>query len=406
MSAKRIAVIGSGVIGVATAWMLARRGHHVTLIDRRAAPGRGTSAGNAAQLSYAYGDAMASPSLLAHLPAIVAGRDPAFRVTWSLDPHFLLWGTRFLLNAGAGRWWQNTTAILDLAELSRTELATLSAEVDLSFSFRIAGKLHLHADATSLDAARPTVARKTARGLVQKILDPEAARAVEPALAAYQGALAGAIYTPDDAVGDAAAFCRELGAHLVRGYGVRTLFDHAVSGLVIRTGRLAALRFRDRDDLAVDAAVLAAGPEAVALARHVPEAQAIWPVRGYSLTRSAPAGALSVSLTDVARKLAFARIGDQVRVAGLADIAPRGGSFDAARCRDLQQAAEAVFPGLFTDVPDSGRWSGERPMTPSSRPIIGPARRVPGLWLNIGHGMLGWTLALGSARRLSDAMDS
>ncbi|HSI40260.1 MAG TPA: FAD-dependent oxidoreductase [Xanthobacteraceae bacterium] len=404
MKRKTIAVIGAGVVGVSTAYILARQGHDVVLVDSRAEPGRGASAGNAAQLSYAYGDAMASPALLRHLPSIALGCDPAFRVTWSLDPHFLIWGVQFLLNAGTGPWWSNTAHILDLAEASRREMANLLAEVDLDFSYRVAGKLHLYPDAAAFAAARPTVERKRARGLSQTMMTRAEASVVEPALDRFAGAIAGVIHTPHDAVGDAAAFCRGLGDHLVRHYGVTTLFDHHVTGFTRHNGRLHAVRFRDRDERPVDLAVIAAGPQVGSLLRDVPEAQAIWPVRGYSLTLPAPVDAPSVSLTDVKRKLAFARIGDRFRVAGLADVAPRGGGFDAARCQVLERAAQEVFPDLFAPTSEAWRWSGERPMTPSSRPLIGPSRRIAGLYLNIGHGMLGWTLALGTARRLADMM--
>ncbi|MDQ0513240.1 FAD-dependent oxidoreductase [Ancylobacter amanitiformis] len=402
MSRRRIAVIGAGVVGVSTAYGLARQGHDVILVDARAEPGRGASAGNAAQLSYAYGDAMASPALLRHLPAIALGRDPAFRVTWSLDPHFLIWGVRFLANAGSARWWSNTAHILDLAEVSRREMASLLAEVDLSFSYRMAGKLHLYASAAGLDAMRPTVQRKRERGLAQNLLSRAEATLIEPALEAFEGAVIGAVHTPQDAVGDCAEYCRGLTAHLVRHYGITTLFDHTVTGFARKGRRLHAVQFRDRDALPVDLAVVAAGPQALNLLRDLPEAQAIWPVRGYSLTLPAPAGTPSVSLTDVSRKLAFARIGDRFRVAGLADIAPRGGRFDEARCEALEKTARSVFPHLFNHTSEVCRWSGERPMTPSSRPLIGRSRLTAGLYYNIGHGMLGWTLALGTARRLVD----
>ncbi len=386
---------------MSTAYVLAKQGYDVVLIDGRAQPGRGASAGNAAQLSYAYGDAMASPSLLRHLPAIAAGKDPAFRVGWNLDPDFLTWGLRFLLNAGDRRWWSNTAHILDIAEQSRAEMAGLLKEVDLSFSYRVAGKLHLYGDEVSLAAARPTIERKRARGLVQSVLSKAEAIAVEPALALFEGRIAGAIHTPADAVGDAAVFCRTLMEHLVERYGVRSMLGHQVVGFAQNAGRVRAVRFRDREDLPVDLAVVAGGPEVLTLVRDVPEARAIWPVRGYSLTVPMPKGAPSISLTDVARKLAFALIGDRFRVAGLADVGPRGRGFDAARFEFLELSARRVFPTLFATGVHGDRWSGERPMTPSSRPLIQRSRRLAGLYLNIGHGMLGWTLALGAARRIA-----
>ena len=163
MAPRQIAVVGAGVVGVATAYILARSGHRVTLIDARPGPGEGASMGNAAQLSWAYGDAMASPSFIRHLPGIALGRDPSFRIEWQLDPGFFLWGLRFVLNGLESRWWANTAAILALAEQSRQELASLLAETDLPFSYRVAGKLHLYPDRASFDAARSTVAKNRAR---------------------------------------------------------------------------------------------------------------------------------------------------------------------------------------------------------------------------------------------------
>lgn len=402
MQPKNIAVIGAGVIGVATAYMLAKAGHRVMLVDARSGPGEGTSLGNAAQLSWAYGDAMASPALRRHLPAIALGRDPAFRVQWQADPGFWLWGLRFLLNTSASRYWANTTAALTLAQESMRELEILQADAALAFHYRAAGKLHLYPDAKSVEAARQAVEEKRRLGFVQELIDRDAATQIEPALAHYAGEIAGAIYTPGDAVGDANAFCRVLTEHIVRQYGVVTLFGRGVSGLTISKGRVTAVRFFDRPSLPVDNVVAATGAASGRLGQLLPEARSVRPVRGYSLTIARPAEAPLVSLTDVRRKLAFASIGDRFRVAGLADIVKIGRGYDDERFSALHEAADAVFPGMFSATPAILRWSGERPMTPHSMPIIAPSRRIAGLFLNLGHGGLGWTLALGSARRLAD----
>ncbi|HWU63787.1 MAG TPA: FAD-dependent oxidoreductase [Ensifer sp.] len=397
-----VAVIGAGVVGVSTAYVLARRGYRVTLIDAADAPGTGASAGNAAQLSWAYGDAMASPALIRNLPRIMLGRDPAFRIAWQADPDFLIWGLRFLANATPRRWWANTSAILDLAAVSRQELATLLRETGIAFDYRLAGKLHLYNDAASFVAARATVDRKNALGLDQRMLSREDAEDIEPALRHYQSEIAGAVYTPGDALGDAAAYCRALTNYLVREYAVTTLLAHRVCGFRTVKGRLRAIRFLDRDEFAVDLAVLAAGPGAPVLAREVPEARAIRPVRGYSLTIPLAEGLPRVSLTDVKRKLAFAAIGDRFRVAGLADITAVGAGFDRKRFGALRTAASSVLPEFQVASSDDVIWSGERPTTPSSQPIICASRRTRGLYMNIGHGMLGWTLALGSARKMAE----
>jgi len=399
-----IGVIGAGVVGVSSAYLLARAGHSITLIDAEMAPGRGASAANAGQLSWAYGDAMASPALLRHLPAIVAHRDPAFRVRLRLDADFLRWGLRFLANAPARRWWKNTSAILQLAEESRREMAMLLAETDLAFDYRVAGKLHLYPDAPSLAAARPTVERKRQMGLDQRMLSRAEAEVVEPALKTYQGEIAGAVYTPDDALGDAAAFCRQLTDLMVRRSAVSTAFGRRVVGFERHAGRLSAIRFADCEPLPVDAAIVTAGPLIRTLTSALPEARAIQPVAGYSLTVPWTKAAPRVSLTDVKRKLAFAAIGDRFRVAGLADIVAPGSGFAPDRFAILQQTARAVLPDCFGQAEWALRWSGERPMTPASHPIIAPSRKIRGVYVNAGHGMLGWTLALGSARRLAEML--
>jgi D-amino-acid dehydrogenase len=398
----RIAVIGAGVIGVSSAYLLAKAGHEVTLIDAASEPGSGASAGNAAQLSWAYGDAMASPGLLKHLPAIALGRDPAFRIRWQLDPDFLLWGLRFLANAPFSRWWSNTQSILKLAAESRRELTLLLAETGLSFDYRLAGKLHLYPDQRSFAAAQSAVLRKTALGFEQRMLSRAEAQEIEPALARYQGEIAGAVYTPGDALGDAAGFCRQLTHYIAQHYQVSLLFNRKVAGFARKADRLTAVRFDDREELEIDAAVVAAGPQVRLLAAELPEVRPVRPVRGYSLTLQRTGAAPAVSLTDVKRKLAFASIGDRFRVAGLADIERPGAGFDPARFEALRSAAADVMPDLFHGGVVLMRWSGERPMTPSSRPIIGASAVLKGVYINTGHGMLGWTLALGSARKMVD----
>lgn len=398
----RIAVIGAGVVGVATAYLLAKAGHDIVLIDAADGPAREASAGNAAQLSWAFGDAMASPSLIRHLPAIVQGRDPAFRIGWRADPDFLAWGLRFLANATARRWWRNTCDILQLADESRQALATLIGETGISFDYRRAGKLHLYASAEALKDARPIVERKKQLGFDQSLLTRGEAEAIEPDLSSYRGPIAGAIWTPGDALGDAAVFSSELTRLMAARHGVEMRFGRKVVGFEAPGGRLTGVRFADCDPLAIEAAVVTAGSMIHTLGAALPEARSIQPVRGYSLTVRWRPGMPKISLTDVKRKLAFATIGTRFRVAGLADVVRRDAGFDPARFDALRSAAKAVLPSCFEDGAEERCWSGERPMTPSSRPIIAPSRRITGLYVNAGHGMLGWTLALGSAGRLRD----
>jgi D-amino-acid dehydrogenase len=295
---------------------------------------------------------------------------------------------------------------LKLAAESRRELTLLLAETGLSFDYRLAGKLHLYPDQRSFAAAQSAVLRKTALGFEQRMLSRAEAQEIEPALARYQGEIAGAVYTPGDALGDAAGFCRQLTHYIAQHHRVSLLFGRKVAGFARKADRLTAVRFDDREELEIDAAVVAAGPQVRLLAAELPEVRPVRPVRGYSLTMQRTAAAPTVSLTDVKRKLAFASIGDRFRVAGLADIERPGAGFDPARFEALRSAAADVMPDLFHGGVVLMRWSGERPMTPSSRPIIGASEVLKGVYINTGHGMLGWTLALGSARRMVDLIGS
>lgn len=399
---RHVAVIGSGVVGVSTAYALARLGYRITLIDAHAEPGLGASAGNAAQLSYAFGDAMASPALLRNLPAIVAGRQSAIRVKIEMDPDFLKWGLAFMRNMSSRRWSRNTGRVLAIALRSRELMQALVRDVAMDFSYRVAGKLHIYENGSDFHTGKRGITLKQRSGFAQQALTAEEAFELEPALRAFSSPVAGAIFTPLDAVGDAAAFCCELTRHLRDAHSVTCIFGAQVRDLAINRGRVAGVVLRDRRPIECDAAVLATGAESSAFANVDSQTRRVWPIRGYSYTIPAPVGAPMVSLSDTARKIVFARIGDRMRVAGLADIGARGRGFDCLRFAELVKLAHQAAPTLApAEVMPDAAWSGERPATPDSVPIIEKSRSVSGLYLNIGHGMLGWTLALGSAAQVA-----
>lgn len=397
-----LAVIGAGVVGVCTAYELVRAGHEVTLIDRNTGPSQGTSARNGAQLSYAYSDALASPSLLSHFPEILLGHDPAYRVRLQADPEFLIWGLRFLLNAGQSRFLDNTRHLLGMAAASQSALAELLGRHHLQFDYAVAGKMILYATPEAFAGSRPGCALKTGLGFPLERLNRDEATVIEPALTAYRDPIAGVVYSPQDAVGQPHLFCEQLIAVMQRQYGLNLRLGQSVERIDAKPGRDARLRLSAGETLVVSAAVICTGQTA-GLARRLVAPGASWPVQGYSLTVPALVDAMRVSITDVKRKTVFARISDQIRIAGIADIGSRNCTFQPERLEALRQSASEAFGGCYDVGPDATLepWTGARPMTPSSRPIIRRDSRT-GLYLNLAHGALGWTLALGSAAKVAE----
>lgn len=397
-SLPNVIVIGAGVVGVATAYALARSGVAVTLVDRELAPGRGTSFANGAQLSYLYTDALANPGLLKRVPGLLLGLEPAFRLQPSLDPGYLWWLLRFLRNATPARFRANTLAGLQLGLESRAAMAALLAAHPLDFGHAVSGKLHVHDSASSLAGAAQLVALKRQHGAEQELLSPAEACAVEPALHSRSGSFVGAVYTPQDAVGDPFRFCVELLALLVHSYGVKARLGATVDDVDL-TPWQAQVRLRSGEILAADHVVVCAGAESGKLLASHGLRSALQPMKGYSFTVPCGSAAPKVSITDVARKLVFCQLEGRLRVAGLAELGNVDRKVDPTRLDYLVATAREALP-MAADYTQVGQgWAGLRPMTPSSLPLVQQLR--PRLAVNMGHGMLGWTFAMGSAERLA-----
>lgn len=395
----RIAVVGAGVVGVATSYMLCKAGHSVTLIDRNGKPGEGVSRRNGAQLSYAYGDALASPGLLAVIPEILAGRDPAYRFRLQADPEFLIWGLRFLGSCLSSRFEANTRYLLEMAEHTRQMLQELLSEFSLSFDYDVAGKMLIYPSEVSFEKGARVRAMKKAMGFRLEELDRTAATRIEPALDAYRDTISRVVYCPDDAVGRPDRFCETLVEGLVRRYGLRRHLGREARRIRSRNGAVTGLIFATDDPIDCDAVVVATGYETGLLPFMDRPRGGLWPIQGYSFTAQATKRSMRVSITDVKRKLVFARIGEELRVAGLADIGARQVAFDPQRFDSLKSSSMEAFVDAFQLIADGKPWTEGRPCTPSSRPIVRPGS-LSGLYLNLGHGGLGWTLCLGSAATL------
>ncbi|SNS33672.1 D-amino-acid dehydrogenase [Sphingomonas laterariae] len=397
-----ILVLGAGVVGVATAYALARRGYSVILVDREEGPGRGTSFANGAQLSYAYTDALAQPALLRKLPAMVLGLDPAFRFRMGVDPGFLRWSLAFLRNCTDARFSANTLAALRIGLESRLALHALQERHSLDFGHAMPGKMHLYRDPAAFARAAEVVSLKGDAGIEQHLLSPAEAMGIEPALA-NAGPLAGVLWTPADEVGDPHLFCRAM-LELLRGsYGVRAEFGFSASHLR-EDGDAVHVSDPSGQVISARAAVICLGAGAPHFLARFGIRAPVRPMKGYSFTAPVGPRAPSVSLTDASRKIVFCRLGDQMRVAGLAELGNWSTGVDANRLNALVDSARAAMPDAADyDAAGTG-WAGLRPMTPNSLPIIARARA--NLYLNIGHGMLGWTFAMGSAERTAALIET
>lgn len=401
-SGRGAIVLGAGVVGVATAYALASRGLEVTIVDRDEGPGRGTSFANGAQLSYVYTDALAAPAMLARIPWLAMARDPAFRLSPSLDPDFLRWGLSFLRNATASRFHANTLEGLRLGLESRLAMHRLLERHPIEFAHAAPGKIHLYESRAGLAAASRLAESKRAAGAVQHVLGPQEVLAVEPALESVVPRIAGAIHSPQEEVGDPWRFCVSLTECLKRDYGVRTRFGVDVARLDLSSPR-PALIAADGERLEDDRLAICAGVDAPRLLRTAGLRVPLWPMKGYSITAPIGAQGPMASITDVSRKLVFCSLAGKMRIAGLADLGKRDLGIDRRRLDALTAAARSALPDAADYDRIESSWAGLRPMTPNSLPVI--ERPRPGVVLNLGHGALGWTYALGSAERAADALE-
>ncbi|VFR53596.1 D-amino acid dehydrogenase small subunit [plant metagenome] len=396
-----IVVIGAGIIGTSTAYALMQDGHYVTLID--AAPHAGTQASraNGGQLSYSFVAPLAEPAVLPQLPRWLLREDSPLRWRPRADPAQWRWILSFLLACRRGLHQETTRDLLALGMASRHALRQLVERESPAFDFTASGKLQVYGDTKSLDAARRRTEFLASLGCPQQILSAAECVAREPALADMAGSIAGGVHTETEDAGDAHALCRYMEEGLRQSSRSQLMFDTTVQGW--RTSGLQVVALRtSRGELAADGYVLAGGVGSQALAQRLGMDLGIYPLKGYSLTYALTpdSRAPAMSVSDIASKVVYARLGDRLRVAGMVDIGHVTTEIDAGRITRMEQAVAQRFPRLNAAGAPSA-WAGLRPARPNGKPLIG-STRYDNLWLNTGHGMLGFTLAAGSARLLAD----
>ncbi len=398
----RIIVIGAGVIGVTSAWYLARAGFEVTVLEREPDAALETSFANAGQISPGYAAPWAAPGV------------PFKALRWMLQRHSplhispdgslwqWLWMAQMLRNCTAARYARNKSAMVQLAEYSRDSLRALREQERVFYEAASLGTLQVFRKPKQFQAAQRDMQILEACGVAHRLLDADGCVAQEPALAAMGETLVGGLYLPGDETGDCRMFTAALAEKAAQA-GVQFRFGSTVTRLQFDRHRVLGAQIGD-ERLQADQYVLATASFTRALLQPLGLSVPVYPVKGYSLTAAIvdAAAAPRSTVLDETWKVAITRFDQRMRIGGMAELVGFDLRLNVQRRKTLAMVSESLFPGSC-DLAQAQFWTGLRPMTPSGVPLIGRTA-YDNLWLNTGHGTLGWTMACGSARLLTDSM--
>jgi D-amino-acid dehydrogenase len=396
----KIIVLGAGVIGVTSAWYLAQAGHEVTVLERQSEAGMETSFANGGQVSAGHAEPWARPAVIPKLLRWLGREDAPLLFRPRADWAQWEWGLRFLLECMPGRFERNCRALAGLAVYSRDCLRALREQTRVRYDELARGILHFAtSDREFAQLARHAEAMR-ALGIERQVKSAAECLQIEPALRHSEERVAGGVYTPQDESGDAHRFTKELARRCAE-RGVAFRYGTVVEAIEREAD---AIRLQGGERLLADAYVVALGSYSSLLLRGLGLKIPVYPLKGYSITL--PLGAAEsmtapeVSLTDEAHKIVISRLGNRLRAAGTAELTGYDASINPVRCNAIARRIRQLFPGLG-GITVVDRWAGLRPATPNNVPIIGRTR-LRKLFLNTGHGTLGWTLACGSAKALAD----
>lgn len=398
----KVIVIGAGVVGTTTAWYLSQAGHEVTVIDRQPGAGQETSFANGGQISVSHAEPWANPGAIGKILRWMGQEDAPLLFRWRLDPELMRWGLRFLGECTATRTRANIRAIVNLAIYSRSCLQELREQTEIEYDQLTRGILHFYTDAREYHHAAMAAELMRDYGLDRRPVDAAACVQIEPALDDARHLIVGGHFTPSDESGDAHLFTRQLAA-LAKAQGVQFLMGTPIARLCGNATRIEGVERYNGERLQADAYVVACGSFSNSLLAPLGLSVPIYPAKGYSATFALAEGdnfAPTVSLTDDGRKIVFSRLGNRLRVAGTAEMNGYNMGLNTVRCVAIAERTRQIFPHLRT-VGEPEYWTGLRPATPSNVPLIGRAQPA-NLFLNTGHGTLGWTMACGSGKALAD----
>ncbi|HNC51495.1 MAG TPA: D-amino acid dehydrogenase [Accumulibacter sp.] len=396
----KLVVLGAGVVGVSSAWYLAKAGHQVTVLERQSAAGLETSFANGGQISVSHAEPWSNPHAPLRALAWMRREDAPLLFRPRRDAALLDWSLRFLRECTPRRTRENMRQIVTLALYSRRQLQALRAETSLAYDHLERGILHVYTDRREFATAIRAAAVLREFGCERRAVSVDECIAIEPALAAARSLLVGGDFTAADESGDAHRFTQQLAALCVE-RGVVFRYGVAVDRLTPSGGRVSAVT-AGGESYHADAYVVALGSYTPLLLRPLGLRLPIYPAKGYSATLPLGADSIapSVSLTDDGHKLVFSRLGQRLRIAGTAEFNGYDRELNKVRCAALMNRANQLFPAL-RPAGEPQFWCGLRPATPSNVPLIGRSA-IPNLYLNSGHGTLGWTMACGSGAALAD----
>ena len=398
----KVLILGSGVIGVTSAYYLARAGHEVTVVDRQPEPALETSFANAGEVSPGYSSPWAGPGvpvkavkwlLMKHGPLVIRPK---------LDPVMWVWLAKMLRNCTSARYAVNKSRMIPIAEYSRDSLRDLRRDIGIQYDERSQGTLQLFRYQAQLDGTGEDIAVLKQYGVPYETLSREGCIAVEPALAGVKEKFVGGLRLPQDETGDCHMFTQALARH-AEALGVRFMFNTAINRIVTEGVRVSGVA-TSAGMLQADAYVLALGSYSSRLAAPLGISLPVYPVKGYSITVPIKdaSGAPESTVMDESYKVAITRLGSRIRVGGTAEISGYSDKLYDARRATLDHSLTDLFPH-GGDLDKATFWSGLRPMTPDGPPVIGPTQYA-NLHLNTGHGTLGWTMSCGSGRVLADML--
>ncbi|MBL4615192.1 MAG: D-amino acid dehydrogenase [Magnetovibrio sp.] len=395
-----IVVLGAGVIGVCSAYELACDGHDVVVIDRRDDVALETSFANGGQLSSDHGEPLAAPGAIKRALKWLGKHDAPLLYRLRLDPALWSWTLKFLANSSEPRFWENAARILRIAQYSRERMAQTLSRETIAFDHLTTGILNIYQDPKDFDRSLERAHTMKELGAQQQMLDRQGCIKLEPSLAHSALLIAGGIYTPRDESGDCYTFTKEL-AQRCEKRGVEFQFNTTVQGFTKDSSKISTVE-TDQGPVSADVFIMALGSYSPMLMRGLGLKLPIYPTKGYSVTVPVIDDAMApkVSITSQEHRLVFSRLGNKLRVAGMLEFNGYDTNLDDQRARIVLDNALKVFPRA-AERTNATYWTGLRPMTPDGVPVLGRGHQE-NLILNTGHGMLGWTMAMGSARVSAD----
>lgn len=400
----KVIVLGAGVVGTTSAWFLHKEGYEVTVVDRQPRAGMETSFANGGQISVSHAEPWANPGAPKKVLKYLMKEDAPLLFRLRADSRQWRWGMQFLRECTPERTRHNIIQMVNLGTYSRAALQDVRAETGVQYDCLTKGILHFYTSQQEFDEALGPAEIMREFGCDRKVISSDEAVRIEPALASVKNRIAGATFTEADESGDAHKFTQNLAAHAAS-KGVNFRYDTTILGLESEGGQISGVRVRNKEGqfetLKADKYLLCMGSYSPMLVKELGVDLLIYPAKGYSATLEIDdaSKAPSTSLTDDEYKLVFSRLGNRLRIAGTAELNGYSTTLNEVRCKAITRRVTELFPGM-ADPEKAVYWTGLRPATPSNVPYIGQSK-ISNLFLNTGHGTLGWTHSCGSAKSIA-----